>query len=163
MIICNAANLHKKFHFPTKLYTKTLQYVCFCYFKIIWDDIIYYGDQILINRKYTQNENTYLNTITTFENKYTMKTEYQMRIILKLRTLREQNNISQIEIAHYLGISPGQLGNIESNKQNHKYTLKQVYMLCKKFNEPLTNVFCEGLPITIDNLVNEIIRYEENE
>ena len=92
-----------------------------------------------------------------------MKTEYQMRIILKLRTLREQNNISQIEIAHYLGISPGQLGNIESNKQNQKYTLKQVYMLCKKFNEPLTNVFCEGLPITIDNLVNEIIRYEENE
>lgn len=63
-----------------------------------------------------------------------MKTDFQNQIILRLKELREEHNISQANMAQLLGISTGQLGNIESYKRAHKYTLKQIMTLCDKYN-----------------------------
>ena len=51
------------------------------------------------------------------------KTKYQQTIIAKLRRLREEKGYSQQKIGYILGLSNGQVGNIESTKQTHKYTL----------------------------------------
>ncbi len=85
-----------------------------------------------------------------------------MEVILRLRALREQKNVSQVEVANYLGISPGQLGNIESCKQNHKYTLNHINLLCGWFNEPIGNIFCETACPSIDDFVKHLVVYEEN-
>lgn len=92
-----------------------------------------------------------------------MKTDYQMQIILKLRVLREKNHLTQTQTAFFLGISPGQLGNIESNKQNHKYTLKQIYLLCDKMGTPISSLFCEDDESDFNKLIQNIIKYEEND
>ena len=60
-----------------------------------------------------------------------MKSDYQLLIIYKIKLLREQHNISQNKMANYLGIGNGQMGNIEGPKMSTKYTLSQIYSLCK--------------------------------
>lgn len=85
-----------------------------------------------------------------------------MEVILRLRALREQKNVSQVEVANYLGISPGQLGNIESSKQNHKYTLNHIHLLCEWFGEPIGSIFCVTASPSIDDFVKHLIVYEEN-
>ena len=92
-----------------------------------------------------------------------MKTEFQQQIIMRLKVLREMHGLTQSQVAFFLGISPGQLGNIDSNKQKHKYTLKQIFQLCKKYGVSITKIFCENDDSDIDQLINNIIRYEENE
>lgn len=95
-----------------------------------------------------------------------MKTEYQNSIIMKLRKLREELGYSQKEIAMILGISPGQLGNIESPKAANKYTLSQIYTLCGTFQIPIEQIFIDdedfqlGKDI-INLLISKIIRYGE--
>lgn len=96
-----------------------------------------------------------------------MKTEYQNYIIDKLRKLRINKGYSQAAVAECLNISLGQIGNIESNKTTHKYTLSQVYDLCKLFNIPIEEVFTcpneEESPgiSNIDRLILNIIKYEK--
>ncbi len=95
-----------------------------------------------------------------------MKSEFQFSIITKLRRLREENNYSQSQIASILGISNGQMGNIESLKSPHKYTLDQIYKICKLFKVPIERVFindgeCECDGGTVDLLILNIIKYEE--
>jgi len=93
-----------------------------------------------------------------------MKTNFQNEIINKLKTAREANGLSQANIANKLGISYGQMGNIESPKQNHKYTLAQIYVLCKYLERPIEDIFLtqeEKQGDIIDKLVSNIIAYEK--
>lgn len=94
-----------------------------------------------------------------------MKTEYQSTIIDKLRNLRESQNHSQASVARILGISPGQLGNIESFKRGHKYTLKQIYSLSQFFGVPIEQIFSEGETIKkgdVNAVIKQIIKYQDD-
>ena len=93
-----------------------------------------------------------------------MKTEYQNSIILKLKKIRLENEYSQKNIADILGISPGQLGNIESPIAPNKYTLKQIFALCNHFNTPIEDIFIEKRDLNTENnlvnlLITKIIKY----
>lgn len=93
-----------------------------------------------------------------------MKTDFQNKIIYKLKSAREANGLSQANVADKLGISYGQMGNIESPKQNHKYTLAQIYALCKLLNISIEDIFLtseERRGNIIDTLVSNIISYEK--
>lgn len=93
------------------------------------------------------------------------KEEYQQSIITKLRKLREERGYSQKYIATILGLSNGQIGNIESCKQTHKYTLSQIRTLCKEFNIRIEQIFLEEddyrTKNIIDLLIDKIISYGE--
>lgn len=93
------------------------------------------------------------------------KTEYQQAIIAKLRKLREEKGYSQQKIGYILGLSNGQVGNIESTKQIHKYTLSQIRTLCHEFNIRIEQIFLEeedyGNKDIINVLIDKIITYGE--
>lgn len=94
-----------------------------------------------------------------------MKTRYQTHIIDKLRKLREERNVSQAKVARELEISPGQLGNIESCKRSHKYTLKQIFTLSELFEVPMQRIFDNGgkqLGDDIKSLIQQIIKYQDD-
>ena len=94
-----------------------------------------------------------------------MKTEYQKEVINFLRIERELQNHSQASVARLLGISPGQLGNIESFKHPHKYTLKQVFILSQYYNIPIENIFLlnkEQKELNISDFVKLIIKYQDD-
>ncbi len=94
-----------------------------------------------------------------------MKTEYQSKIIDKLRRLREEQNHSQASVARMLEISPGQLGNIESIKRGHKYTLKQIYSLSEIFGVTIEQIFSDGEQIKggdVNAVINQIIKYQDD-
>ena len=94
-----------------------------------------------------------------------MKTALQNDVVFRIRTLREKNGYSQSRIAELLGLSKGQVGNIETPKQPHKYTLAQLELLCKEFSIPIEQLFCssrkEAATITIKDLVHKIIEYQQ--
>lgn len=103
--------------------------------------------------------------ISKFAKKLVMNTEYQSKIIDKLRRLREEQNHSQASIARMLGISPGQLGNIESFKRGHKYTLKQIYSLSQLFGVPIEYIFSDGEQIKdgdVNAVIKQIIKYQDD-
>lgn len=94
------------------------------------------------------------------------KTLFQIEIINKIRLLRSERKISQKRVGEILGISDGQVGNIESFKFPHKYTLKQLYELCKEFNYPIEHLFLDeddfsGETEIINLLIQKIISYGE--
>ena len=94
-----------------------------------------------------------------------MKTEYQTAIIDKLRKLREAQNHSQASVARMLGISPGQLGNIESFKRGHKYTLKLIYSLSQFFGVSIEEIFSEKEKIKdgdVNVVICQIIKYQDD-
>ena len=92
------------------------------------------------------------------------KTEYQFNIISKVKSLREENHLTQTKVCEMLGISKGQLGNIESSKYPHKYTLKQLFTLCQAVNYPIAKLFLTEEQLTsdelVDLLVKQIVLYE---
>ena len=93
------------------------------------------------------------------------KTKYQQTIIAKLRRLREEKRYSQQKVGYILGLSNGQIGNIESVKQTHKYTLSQIKALCKEFDVRIEQIFLEEddykTKDIIDLLIDRIITYGE--
>jgi transcriptional regulator with XRE-family HTH domain len=97
-----------------------------------------------------------------------MKNEYQNLIILKIRKLRTEKKVSQKEMAELLGISNGQMGNIESPRATNKYTLQQIYTICKEFHYPIGQLFieddefCQDIDI-INLLISKIIKYGERQ
>lgn len=94
-----------------------------------------------------------------------MKSAFQNDVVFRVRTLREKNGYSQLRIAELLGLSSGQIGNIETPKQPHKYTLAQLEVLCNEFHIPIEQLFCssveEAEKITTRDLVHKIIEYQQ--
>lgn len=70
-----------------------------------------------------------------------MKSDYQNEIVGRVRLLRMQFGYSQADIAALLNVSNGQIGNIESLKSPHKYTLKQLFIICCEFKYPIEQLF----------------------
>lgn len=94
-----------------------------------------------------------------------MKSEYQNEIIDRVRRLRCEKKYSQAEIAALLGISDGQIGNIESPRTSHKYTLEHLYKICREFRYPIDNLFLddedyERADDIVNLLIGKIVRYE---
>ena len=85
------------------------------------------------------------------------KTNYQLKIINILKELRQNQNMTQALVSDLLGInSYGQIGNIESPKFPHKYTLKQISILCRACNYPIASVFLNEEELKLDK--NELVR-----
>lgn len=90
--------------------------------------------------------------------------DYQESIIQKIKLLRNERKISQLGLSCILGISGGQVGNIENPRFQHKYTLKQIYSFCEHINYPFERIFLtteETLkPDKNEILIKKIIEYE---
>ena len=97
-----------------------------------------------------------------------MKSEYQIEIIDRIRKLREEKKYTQEKLAYAIGLSPGQIGNIESPKFVLKYTLEHIYKICNEFHIPIEHIFLEDsdfenkVNIDIINLlISKIVQYEK--
>lgn len=95
-----------------------------------------------------------------------MKTDYQQQVINRIKLIRESKGFSQLAFSKLLDISPGQMGNIDSCKQPHKYTLKQILRICDFLEITIEEVFfadnekCEMF--STRNVINAIIKYQDN-
>lgn len=93
-----------------------------------------------------------------------MKSDYQNYIIHRIRMLRNEHGYTQGKIANVIGVSNGQMGNIESPKTAHKYTIAHIQQICKEFNVPIEQLFLEdedfakGVDI-ISLLIDKIVKY----
>ena len=94
-----------------------------------------------------------------------MKTEYQQQVINKIKALREKHGITQLAISKLLGISPGQMGNIDSIRQPHKYTIKQLLTICDALGigieEVLFSTNAKSMTYSVRDVVTAIIKYQE--
>lgn len=92
-----------------------------------------------------------------------MKTQFQYEVISKLKKYREEKNYTQASIAKLLGISPGQLGNIESYKQDHKFTLAQIMKICDLLEIDILDIILpeRGTEIEPRKLLEAIVAYQE--
>ncbi len=93
------------------------------------------------------------------------KTEFQLDVIHIVRKLRNNNHLSQARLSDILNISYGLIGNIESAKCEHKYTIEQLAQICKYFDYPFEKLFLKEEELTqntrktIDLLRDRIIKY----
>lgn len=94
-----------------------------------------------------------------------MKSDYQQQVITRIRTLRDKYGVTQLACANLLGISPGQMGNIDSFKQPHKYTIKQIMAICDSLDVEIETVLFSKTQskqnYSVRDVVNAIIRYQE--
>ena len=91
-----------------------------------------------------------------------MKTQFQYEVISRLKKLREEKNYTQASIAKLLEISPGQLGNIESIKQEHKFTLAQIMKICDELKIDIESIFLpEKEKVETREVIEAIIKYQE--
>lgn len=95
-----------------------------------------------------------------------MKTKIQIDVINIIRELRNDNNLSQSGFADIIGISYGLVGNIESSRYTHKYTIGQLKKATEYFNYPFENLFLTDEEIkmskreVIDLLIKKIAEYD---
>ena len=93
--------------------------------------------------------------------------EYQDKIIQRIKQLRTDKGISQAKLSEILGISRGQMSNIENPKYSHKYTLKQIDTICKHLDYPIEKVFMPNVKIApecseaINELIKNVVKYEQ--
>lgn len=94
-----------------------------------------------------------------------MKTEYQQTVIHRIKSIRESKNITQLAFAKLLDISPGQMGNIDSYKQPHKYTIKQLLAISDYLGVSIEDILFpdedHSSEHSVKDVVNAIIRYQE--
>ena len=92
--------------------------------------------------------------------------DYQDKIIQTIKRIRIERDISQAKLSELLGISRGQVGNIENPNYPHKYTLKQIVAICKHLDYPIEKIFIPEMAIAqecsnaIDALMESVVRYE---
>lgn len=92
--------------------------------------------------------------------------DYQDKIIQSIKKLRIERGISQAKLSELLGLSRGQIGNIENPRYSHKYTLKQIDIICKHLNYPIERIFIPNVKIApecseaVDAVISSIIKYE---
>lgn len=95
-----------------------------------------------------------------------MKSDYQQQVINRVRVLRESKGVTQLALAAMLGISPGQMGNIDSCKQPHKYTIKQIMTICDTLGVGIEYVLFpddqRAKSYSVRDVVYAIIRYQES-
>lgn len=90
------------------------------------------------------------------------KTYFQNEVINRVRNLRVANNISQIALASIIEVSNGQIGNIESPRFQHKYTLRQLYLIAKTFNVSLDYLLTgQECTLSSEEIIKAVIQYEE--
>jgi transcriptional regulator with XRE-family HTH domain len=93
--------------------------------------------------------------------------DYQDKIIQRIKKLRTDKGLSQAKMSEILGISRGQMSNIENPKYPHKYTLIQIDTLCKALNYPIEKIFLpkkEIAPVcseVVSELIKSIVSYEQ--
>lgn len=90
------------------------------------------------------------------------KNEIELTLIRKVKELRENEKTSQVLLSEILGMSSyGHVGNIESPKFPHKYTLQQIQKLSEHFKYPLYKFFIdkdfEDLAEKEEKLINQLI------
>lgn len=91
-----------------------------------------------------------------------MKTSYQIEVINRVKTIRVEHGMSQMQLANILNVSNGQIGNIESTKYSHKYTLSQLFCICKYFKINIVLLFLPNeREATIDQVIEKIIEYDK--
>ncbi len=95
-----------------------------------------------------------------------MKTDYQNAIVDKIRRLRLEKNISQYRLSSAIGISTGQIGNIETPTRPHKYTLEQLSIICDELDIRIQDLFLDNPDSLtqedlVKRLINSIIEYEK--
>lgn len=94
--------------------------------------------------------------------------DYQDKVILAIKKLRVDRGISQAKLSEILGISRGQVGNIENPRYSHKYTLKQIDTICKYLDYPIEKIFMPNVKIApecseaVNELMKSIVKYENN-
>lgn len=92
--------------------------------------------------------------------------DYQDKVIQEIKRIRTEHKISQAKLSEILGISRGQVGNIENPNYTHKYTLKQIVAFCKYLDYPIEKIFLPDENIApecskaIEILVRNVIKYE---
>ena len=95
-----------------------------------------------------------------------MKTSQQLDIIFFVKELRIEHKLSQAGLADKLDISYGLIGNIESSKFPHKYTISQLNTIMKYFDLPFEELFLKADELklnkrkTIDLLIDKIVEYD---
>ena len=94
-----------------------------------------------------------------------MKSDYQQQVINKIKALREKQGITQLAFSKMLGISPGQMGNIDSIRQPHKYTIKQLMTICDALGVGIEEVLypssAKSKACSVRDVVTAIIKYQE--
>lgn len=95
-----------------------------------------------------------------------MKTLCQQNVIFLIKQLREREGYSQKRLSDELGVSAGQIGSIESLKSSHKYTLAQIWQICRLFNVRIEDIFLSKAEQAesenmIDSLIVKIVEYEQ--
>lgn len=92
------------------------------------------------------------------------KTDYQITIINRVRSLRQDNGVSQAQLSVIIGVTPGQLGNIESIRYSHKYTLNQLNQIANHFGIKTETLFLEKDEevISTQEVIERICKYIGN-
>lgn len=92
------------------------------------------------------------------------KTDYQIEVINRVKTLRMKNEMSQQQLADMLGITNGSVGNIESLHYSNKYTLRQLTTIARHFNVPVESFFMaiHEESITLPQCIDRICDYMES-
>lgn len=92
-------------------------------------------------------------------------TDIQTQVIQIIKKLRVERGISQSSLSKILGVSDGQIGNIESPKYQHKYTFKQLYDFCSFVEYPFESLFLSDDELeskdAIRILIERIIEYDK--
>ena len=90
------------------------------------------------------------------------KTEFQNEVINRIRQLRIDNNVSQIGMANIINVGNGQIGNIESTKFRHKYTLKHLFLISNYFKVSIEFLLTGSSDqLSTEDLIKILIRYDE--
>ncbi len=70
--------------------------------------------------------------------------------------------VSQIDLASLIDVSNGQIGNIESPKFQHKYTLKHLNRIARYFDVSVTYLLSgDDSENDVDKLIELLIKYDE--
>ena len=89
------------------------------------------------------------------------KTELQIEIIGRIKNMRQQNGISQKDMADYLDVTAGEIGNIESLKYKNKYTLKHLMLISKHLHVSIGELLFDKDHIRedVDAILERIVEY----
>lgn len=97
-----------------------------------------------------------------------MKTAFQLEIIDKLRKerLEHPNHYVQRDIAVIIGKAEGLVGNIESHNGKNKYSLADIYKICKALGCNVEHLFVDDYDFhksqqdIIQVFLKKVIEYE---